>query len=102
MPHALFLGRHLATVDRLDIAPRPPTTREKPFLVRGFSGRELWRVVPERWRPLGGQRSFVLSSVGGRSCIRDTPLSKEKTWRRRCLPEDKIKRIRLWMRRLSI
>lgn len=28
MPHGLFLGSHLATIDRLDIAPRPPPERE--------------------------------------------------------------------------
>lgn len=52
MPHALFLGSHLATVDRLDIAPRPPIELSKPIL-RRIPGQDLLSMLPERWRPLG-------------------------------------------------
>lgn len=52
MPHALFLGSHLATVDRLDIAPRPPIELSKPIL-RRIPGQDLLGMLPERWRPIG-------------------------------------------------
>jgi metal iron transporter len=52
MPHALFLGSHLATVDRLDIAPRPPIELSKPIM-RRIPGQDLLSMLPERWRPLG-------------------------------------------------
>lgn len=77
MPHALFLGSHLATVDRLDVAPRPPIEPSKPFLGK-FSGRDLFSMLPQRWRPLAPveklRRELGQSSI---SAPRQVPMAGE-------------------------
>lgn len=59
MPHGLFLGSHLATVDRLDTAPVPPQDRaEKEGLITVFNRiranglpKQDWSsVLPAKWR----------------------------------------------------
>jgi len=59
MPHGLFLGSHLATVDRLDTAPVPPPERGEDdgviSLIRRARMNALpkkdWTVIlPARWR----------------------------------------------------
>jgi hypothetical protein len=59
MPHGLFLGSHLATVDRLDTAPVPPPERGEDdgviSLIRrarmNALPRKDWTVIlPARWR----------------------------------------------------
>lgn len=59
MPHGLFLGSHLATVDRLDTAPVPPPDRaENDGLMTMFNRirtnglpKQDWSVVlPAKWR----------------------------------------------------
>lgn len=72
MPHALFLGSHLATVDRLDVAPRPPIELAKPFM-RNFPGRDLLSMLPQRWRPLGRadklRRELRLTSISSQGQV---------------------------------
>lgn len=50
MPHGLFLGSHLATIDRLDVAPRQPLERGHDetlvSLFKQTSGvKQWWRSV---------------------------------------------------------
>jgi metal iron transporter len=62
MPHALFLGSHLATVDRLDVAPRPPLEHSRPFL-RSFPRKDLLDKLLKRWRP-GNPANASRPSIG--------------------------------------
>ena len=59
MPHGLFLGSHLATIDRLDTAPIPPSDRgENDGLMTMFNRiranglpKQNWSgVLPAKWR----------------------------------------------------
>jgi hypothetical protein len=66
MPHGLFLGSHLATVDRLDTAPVPPQDRaEKEGLITVFNRiranglpKQDWSsVLPAKWRQRQADRT---------------------------------------------
>jgi metal iron transporter len=50
MPHGLFLGSHLATIDRLDIAPRPPP--ETSSADSSSLPSCLTRKLPRRFRDM--------------------------------------------------
>lgn len=64
MPHGLFLGSHLATIDRLDTAPQPPTPRTEELslvsLLRrvksaatsdsGASAKDWKKILTQGWR----------------------------------------------------
>ncbi|KAJ9102599.1 hypothetical protein QFC21_003000 [Naganishia friedmannii] len=93
MPHALFLGSHLATVDRLDVAPRPPLVHSRPFFQK-FARKDLLDKLLHRWRPAAssttsrqaGRRASTSSQAMGGSedaapdagrTGRDTPIDEE-------------------------
>ncbi len=52
MPHGLFLGSHLATIDRLDTAPRPPpeSLKSSTSSASSVSARSRKTIVPKRWQ----------------------------------------------------
>lgn len=50
MPHALFLGSHLASVDRLNMRPEPPTRARKPLNQRLPSLLSSLRLRSQRSR----------------------------------------------------
>ena len=54
MPHGLFLGSHLATVDRLDTTPVPPPERGEDdgvgSLINALREKDWTAILPARWR----------------------------------------------------
>ncbi len=79
MPHGLFLGSHLATIDRLDTAPRPPSGFETSSSATTTTENEVSFVPMTSRGTLEGWMEYLKRRAG--------PLVIKRRWKRSDAPE---------------
>lgn len=85
MPHALFIGSRLATVDRLDLLPRGTSSQSKQTSkFWSMPSRNIMDLFPASWQRMGAEMGLKVRGQSdrkgkGRDATRSPPLGRATT-----------------------